>query len=100
MPWEGEKKTEQLEARTIEGLRAEGTRTTMTVPAGAVGNALPIDVVSERWFSPELQVVLMTRRTDPRFGETTYRLTNIVRSEPSPDLFEVPPDFRIEDMKP
>ena len=100
MPWEGEKKTEQLEARTIEGLRAEGTRTTMTVPAGAVGNALPIDVVSERWFSPELQVVLMTRRADPRFGETIYRLTNIVRSEPSPDLFEVPPDFRIEDMKP
>jgi hypothetical protein len=99
MPREGEK-TEQLEARTIEGLRAEGTRTTMTVPAGAVGNALPIDVVSERWFSPELQVVLMTRRADPRFGETIYRLTNIVRSEPSPDLFEVPPDFRIEDMKP
>jgi len=100
MAWEGEKKAEQLEARTIEGLRAEGTRTTMTVPAGAVGNALPIDVVSERWFSPELQVVLMTRRADPRFGETIYRLTNIVRSEPSPDLFEVPPDFRIEDMKP
>jgi hypothetical protein len=100
LPWEGEKKTEQLEARTIEGLRAEGTRTTMTVPAGAVGNALPIDVVSERWFSPELQVVLMTRRADPRFGETVYRLTNIVRSEPSADLFEVPPDFRIEHMKP
>ena len=93
-------KTEQLEPRTIEGLRAEGTRTTVTIPAGAIGNALPIEVISERWYSPELQIVLMTRRSDPRVGETIYRLTNIVRGEPSADLFRIPADFRIEDPKP
>jgi hypothetical protein len=85
--------TETLEPRQIEGLRAEGTKTTMTIAAGAVGNALPIEVVSERWYSPELQVVVLTRRFDPRFGETIYRLTNIVRAEPAADLFEVPADF-------
>lgn len=99
-PWGAESKTEQLEPRTIEGLRAEGTRTTSTIPAGALGNTLPIEIVTERWFSPELQVVLMTHRSDPRVGETIYRLTNIVRGEPSPDLFKVPADFRIEEMKP
>lgn len=96
----GDYETEPLEPRTIEGLRAEGTRATVTIPAGAIGNALPIEVISERWFSPELQIVLITRRSDPRFGETIYRVTNIVRGEPSPDLFRVPADFRIEDMKP
>lgn len=96
----GDYKTEQLEPRTIEGLRAEGRRTTVTIPAGAIGNALPIEVMSERWYSPELQIVLMTRRSDPRLGETVYRLTNVVRGEPSPDLFKVPADFRVEEMRP
>jgi hypothetical protein len=95
-PPPGEMKHETLEARTIEGLRAEGTRTTLTIPAGAVGNQAPIEVINERWFSPELQVVLMTRRYDPRFGETVYRLTNITRAEPAPELFKVPADFRVE----
>lgn len=92
--------TDTLEPRSIEGLRAEGTRTTMTIPAGAMGNTLPIEVVSEQWYSPELGIVLQTRRSDPRFGETVYRLNNIDRNEPAPDLFKVPSDFRIEDMRP
>jgi hypothetical protein len=100
MAWGGETKTESLEPRTIDGLRADGTRVTLTIPAGAVGNALPIEVVSERWFSPELQILLMTRRSDPRFGETVYRLTNIMRGEPAAELFRVPADFRVEDMTP
>ena len=99
-PWEGAVKSETLEPKQIEGVRAEGTRTTITIAAGAMGNALPIEIVSERWFSPELKVVLLTRRFDPRFGETVYRLTNIVRSEPAPELFKVPADFRIDDGRP
>jgi len=98
--WEGTSRSEALEAREIEGVRAEGVRTVMTIPAGAIGNALPIEVVNERWISPELKVVVLTRRFDPRFGETVYRLTNIVRSEPPPDLFKVPADFRTEDVRP
>lgn len=90
-------RTERLGERDLEGVRAEGTRTTVTVPAGTIGNQSPIETVSERWYSPELQVVVLTRRSDPRFGETTYRLTNIVRGEPSPDLFEIPPGYRIEE---
>jgi hypothetical protein len=94
---EGATRTETLEPTTLEGLRAEGTRTTLTIPAGAIGNAQPIEVVSDRWYSPELQVVLMTRRVDPRFGETVYRLTGITRAEPAEDLFQIPADFRVEE---
>jgi hypothetical protein len=99
-PPDYEHKTETLEPRTIDGLRAEGTRSTMTIPAGAVGNEMPIEVINERWFSPELRIVLMTRRVDPRFGETIYRLTNVVRAEPAEELFKVPSDFRVQELKP
>lgn len=95
----GEKRgtTESLGKQTIEGVEAEGTRTTITIPAGEIGNEQPIQIVSERWYSPELQVVIMSKHNDPLVGETVYRLTNIVRSEPSRTLFEVPGDYTIKE---
>jgi hypothetical protein len=89
-------RSESLGTREIEGVKAEGTRTTITIPAGAIGNVAPIEMVTERWYSPELQTVVLSRRSDPRFGETTYRLENIVRTEPPSELFQIPPDFTIE----
>jgi len=92
-------KTEQLGTQLVEGVQAEGTRTTVTIAAGQIGNELPIEIVSERWYSPELQVVVMTKSSDPRMGETVHRLTNIQRSEPPVSSFEVPSDYKIEDVK-
>jgi hypothetical protein len=92
----GQPKVEQLGKQFMEGVEAEGTRTTFTIPSGQIGNELPLNIVSERWFSPELKVLVMSRQSDPRFGETTYRLTNISRGEPSPSLFEIPSDFTVE----
>jgi hypothetical protein len=94
---QGETRTESLGTMDIEGVRAEGTRVTVTIPAGAIGNQLPIAVVTERWYSRELQVVVQTRRSDPRTGETVYRLTNVSRAEPPPDLFQIPTDYRIQE---
>jgi hypothetical protein len=84
---------ESLGTQTIEGVQAEGTRTTITIPAGSIGNDLPIQIVSERWYSPELKTVVMTKHSDPRMGDTVYRLTNINRNEPAPSLFQAPPDY-------
>lgn len=92
-----EVKEEQLGKQIIEGVEAEGTRTTVTIPAGEIGNERAIEIVSERWFSPELQLVVMTRNSDPRTGETTYKLTNINRAEPAKSLFEVPSDYTIKE---
>lgn len=88
---------ESLGTQFMEGIAVEGTRTTLTIPAGHIGNELPINVVSERWFSPDLKVLVMSRQSDPRFGETTYRLTNLTRAEPAPQLFEIPADFKTVD---
>jgi hypothetical protein len=93
-------RTEPLGTKDYEGVRAEGTRTIATLPAGAIGNVRRIEIVSERWYSPELRVVVSSRRADPRFGETIYRLTNITRTEPDASLFQVPADYKHEEIKP
>ena len=90
-----ETKTEPLGKRMIEGTEAEGTRTTVTVPAGAMGNQLPLVTVSERWMSTELKTVVLSTRKDPQTGETTYRLTNLRKGEPSRLLFEAPADYTV-----
>lgn len=87
-------KTEQLGSKNIDGVEAEGTRTVTTIPAGAIGNERPIETVYEKWYSKELQLVVMSKRSDPRFGEQTYRLTNLVRSEPDQSLFTVPTGYK------
>jgi len=89
-------KKEDLGKQIVEGVEATGTRTTITIPAGEIGNERAIEIVSERWYSAELQLVVMTRHSDPRMGETTYKLTNITRSEPAKTLFEVPADYTIK----
>jgi TonB family protein len=92
-----ESRTESLGKQTIEGVEAEGTRIVETIPAGAVGNERPIEIIRERWYSPELQMVVLTKSVDPRAGETTMRLTNLVRSEPDASLFQVPSDYTINE---
>src|SRR5258705_9696017 len=98
--WQGARednaRNESLGKQAIEGVEAEGTRNTLEIPAGEIGNERPIEIVFERWYSPDLQVVVMTKHSDPRFGETTYRLTNLNRSEPAGELFQVPADYTVE----
>ncbi|HTH38997.1 MAG TPA: hypothetical protein VL572_13560, partial [Pyrinomonadaceae bacterium] len=90
-----ESRTEDLGVQTIEGVEAVGTRTITTIPAGEIGNERPIEMVYERWYSNDLQLVVMSKNSDPRFGEQTYRLTNIVRNEPDPTLFELPAGYKV-----
>ncbi|HEV8366828.1 MAG TPA: hypothetical protein VGQ39_02660 [Pyrinomonadaceae bacterium] len=90
-------KNEQLGKQIIEGVEAEGTRSTITIPTGEIGNERPIEIVNESWYSPELQTVVMTRHSDPRSGELVYRLIDIDRSEPAKSLFEVPADYTVKE---
>jgi hypothetical protein len=89
--------TEDLGTQTMEGVIVTGTRTTKTIAAGLIGNEKPISIVIEVWTSPELKMVVMSKRSDPRMGEQTFRLTNIVRAEPDASLFTVPGDFKVID---
>lgn len=93
---DGTLKKEDLGTLTINGVTAQGTRYTRTLPAGQIGNANPITITNEQWYSPDLQVVVKSTRTDPRFGVTTYTLSNIQRTEPASSLFTVPPDYTVK----
>ena len=86
-----------LGQQVIEGVLATGTRSTTVIPAGMIGNDKPINVVSEQWVSEDLQVFVMTKHSDPRSGDTIYRLTNVVQAEPHKSLFEVPPDYTFKE---
>jgi hypothetical protein len=89
--------SEDLGSQTMEGLLVNGVRTTRTIPEGQIGNDKPIRIVTEVWTSPDLKTVVYSKRSDPRMGEQTFKLTNIVRTEPDPSLFAVPADFKIVD---
>jgi hypothetical protein len=92
--------TEPLGAKTILGLSAQGTRVTRTIPAGQIGNAKPISVVTERWVSSDLQIPLSMTHNDPMMGTMTSTVTSVTRGEPDASLFQVPSDYKIETGKP
>ena len=87
--------TESLGRQLISGVPADGTRITVTIPAGQIGNAQSIQIVTENWYSPDLQIRVMSKRTDPRSGESVFQLNNLSRAEPPSTLFVVPADFQI-----
>lgn len=91
-------KTESLGKRMIEGVNADGIKAVTTIEAGAIGNDRAIQSTAETWYSPELQTVMSTRRTDPRTGEETFKLTNVSRAEPPAYLFQVPAGYQISEM--
>jgi len=90
-------KKESLGRREIEGVMAEGTRFLKTIPLGVFSNEKPIETTTEEWYSRELQIVVLIKLSDPRFGQSEYRLANINRSEPIPTLFKVPTGYKIRE---
>jgi hypothetical protein len=92
-----EETTESLGTQTINGVAAQGTRVTRTIPAGAIGNEKPIQIVTEKWVSPELHTTVMVKHSDPRNGTMVFQLQNISRAEPAASLFQVPSDYTVKE---
>jgi hypothetical protein len=90
-------KRESLGTDMIEGVEAEGWRTTITTAVGVIGNDKPLTRVCETWHAVELKTLLLSQCSDVRSGRSTMRLKNLDRSEPDPSLFQVPPDYTIVD---
>lgn len=93
-------KTESLGTKTLEGVQVTGTRSTNTIPAGAIGNDHDLNIIHETWYSPELKLVIQSTQNDPRFGETTYTLKNIQQGSPDVTLFQVPANYIIDKIVP
>lgn len=95
--WSTKSSVKDLGSKEIEGIKVQGKMRSYEIPAGEIGNRNPIVVSTESWYSPELQVTLLTRHSDPRSGERTYRLSNVKRGEPAASLFAVPSDYTVKD---
>jgi len=89
--------TADLGSQVVNGVTATGKTVTHTIPVGQMGNEKPIVATTETWYSPDLHVVISSKRTDPREGTSAYALTNITRTEPSSALFAVPSDYTVKD---
>jgi hypothetical protein len=92
---------EDLGTQVLDGFEARGARITTTIPAGAEGNDRPMQITTETWISPLSPRLVLTRITnDPRFGKTVIRLTNLVRDEPPAELFQMPADYTVDELRP
>jgi hypothetical protein len=98
MKWSTKASTKDLGSKEIDGVKAQGKLRSYEIPAGEIGNRNPIVVSTESWYSPELQITLLSKRSDPRVGERTYRLTGLKREEPAASLFAVPSDYKVKDV--
>jgi hypothetical protein len=87
--------TENLKPQLVSGIMAQGVRTTMIIPKGQIGNSREIKVVTERWVSSDLQMLIKSTNSDPRFGDTTYLLTAIDQREPDASLFQIPSTYTV-----
>jgi hypothetical protein len=90
---------ESLGKQMVEGVNADGVREVSTIAAGTIGNDRPFQVSTESWYSAELQMNVMTKHSDPRTGDESFRLTNINRGEPAAYLFQAPTGYQINERK-
>jgi hypothetical protein len=95
--WAAQATTKELGTREFSGVKANGKLRSYEIPAGAIGNRNPIQVSTETWIAPDLQVTVYTKHTDPRNGEVEFRIENLKREEPAASLFAVPPDYTVKD---
>lgn len=88
-----------LGQQMIEGVECEGSRKLLTIPAGTVGNEQPLEIISETWYAPILQIIILSKQRDPRFGEKTVRVANLLRIEPDETLFKIPSNYTINNAQ-
>jgi hypothetical protein len=88
--------TTDLGTATINGEASKGTQLTETIPAGAIGNVQPIQVVRISWISSELNIPVQIKTSDPRNGTRDFELTNIAHAEPNASLFVVPAGYTVQ----
>jgi hypothetical protein len=92
-------KAESLGSQNMEGVNVQGERRTHTIEAGEIGNDRAIQTIDEHWYSPDLQLDVMTRHSDPRTGEQITRLVDVRRGDPDASLFQVPASYTINEGK-
>ncbi len=88
-----------LGTKTIEGIETNGTRETITVDTGVIGNSAPVENTKEFWYSPKLALNLEVTRLDPLHGDQIFRVTDLRLAEPDSRLFQLPRNCKVVDLR-
>ena len=90
---------DNLGKQLVSGVETIGTRDSVIYNPGVFGNDRKVTVEREFWYSPQLGINLLSRRSDPRFGTQTFSATNLILAEPDAHLFDLPPGFTVVDRR-
>ena len=90
---------DELGKQLTSGVETVGYRISTTYNPGVFGNDMNLTVSKEFWYSPQLGINLISKRSDPRFGVQTFTVTNLILAEPDPKLFELPEGYKVEDRR-
>jgi hypothetical protein len=90
-------KTEELGTNVVEGLIAQGRRTTITKDPGIENGNELAEFVVEKWDSVDLQVEVLYKTDAVHSTDSMRKLTNVNRAEPDAALFHLPPGYTIVD---
>lgn len=96
---EGSANFQDLGRQSISGIETVGTRETVVIEAGKIGNDSPLEVQREYWYSPQLEVNLLIKLQDPRIGIQNFEMSDISLAEPDAKLFKVSEKMKIIDLR-
>ena len=83
----------------VSGVEAIGVRDATTFNPGVFGNDRKVTVERESWYAPQLDLNLLSVRSDPRTGRQTFTATAVTLGDPDPALFQLPAGFRVADRR-
>jgi hypothetical protein len=86
---------EDLGSDTILGVDVKGERITRTVPAGQIGNDVPLVSTEEIWTAPSLGIVLRQLSDSPQSGKTTREAVSLDLNDPDPSIFQPPEGYEV-----
>ncbi|MGI4831204.1 MAG: hypothetical protein ACRYFU_23900 [Janthinobacterium lividum] len=90
---------QSLGPQITDGLTLTGTRETITILPGIVGNDHALTLTRDFWYFPDLKTNIKVIRTDPREGTEAIHLEILSRTAPDPSAFVIPASYTVTDLR-
>lgn len=89
-----------LGEKEIGGIKVHGSKSEITIPAGAQGNDKPLVHKTEMWFSTDLSMPVYMNLSMPEFGDIVTHVENLKFGDVPASTFALPEGYAIRDIAP
>jgi hypothetical protein len=89
-----------LGEKEIGGVKAHGSKSETTIPAGAKGNDKPLVHTTEMWFSTDLATPVYMHLSMPEFGDIVTHVENVKFGDVPASTFALPEGYAMRDIAP